>query len=154
MTRWLDDEEMAAWRSLIETGTDLFRALESDLAAHGLDQGAYQVLVYLSESPDDRMRMSDLACKLQLTPSGLTRRLDGLVESGLVDRVRSADDGRVMLAVMTPAGRRTLEMAAPHHVDSVRRHMIDLLDRDEIRAIGSSFSKIRQHLDSTTQEDL
>ena len=144
---------MAAWRSLIETGTDLFRALESDLAEHGLDQGDYQVLVYLSESEQDRMRMSDLACSLQLTPSGLTRRLDGLVGSGLVNRVRSADDGRVMLAVMTPAGRRALEAAAPHHVESVRRHMIDLLDRDEIRAIASSFSKIRQHLDTAPQEE-
>ena len=58
-----------------------------------------------------------------------------------------------MLAVMTPAGRRALEAAAPHHVESVRRHMIDLLDRDEIRAIASSFSKIRQHLDTAPQEE-
>ncbi|NBV73788.1 MAG: MarR family transcriptional regulator [Actinobacteria bacterium] len=147
MTRWLDDEEMTAWRSLIETGADLFRALELDLAEHGLTQGDYQVLVYLSESDGDRLRMTDLACRLQLTPSGLTRRLDRLIASGLVERMRSEDDGRVMLAVMTPSGRRLLERTAPHHVESVRRHMIDLLDREELRAIGSSFGKIRQHLD-------
>jgi DNA-binding MarR family transcriptional regulator len=147
VTRWLDDEEMTAWRSLIETGADLFRALELDLAEHGLTQGDYQVLVYLSESDGDRLRMTDLACRLQLTPSGLTRRLDRLIASGLVERMRSEDDGRVMLAVMTPSGRRLLERTAPHHVESVRRHMIDLLDREELRAIGSSFGKIRQHLD-------
>lgn len=147
MTRWLDDEEMTAWRSLIETGADLFRALELDLAEHGLTQGSYQVLVYLSESDGDRLRMTDLACRLQLTPSGLTRRLDRLIASGLVERMRSEDDGRVMLAVMTPSGRQLLERTAPHHVESVRRHMIDLLDREELRAIGSSFGKIRQHLD-------
>lgn len=147
MTRWLDDEEMTAWRSLIETGADLFRALELDLAEHGLTQGDYQVLVYLSESDGDRLRMTDLACRLQLTPSGLTRRLDRLIASGLVERMRSEDDGRVMLAVMTPSGRQLLERTAPHHVESVRRHMIDLLDREELRAIGSSFGKIRQHLD-------
>ena len=147
MTRWLDDEEMTAWRSLIETGADLFRALELDLAEHGITQGDYQVLVYLSESDGDRLRMTDLACRLQLTPSGLTRRLDRLIASGLVERMRSEDDGRVMLAVMTPSGRRLLERTAPHHVESVRRHMIDLLDREELRAIGSSFGKIRQHLD-------
>ena len=147
MTRWLDDDEMAAWRSLIETGTDLFRALEMDLAEHGLFQGDYQVLVYLSESDGDRMRMTDLACRLQLTPSGLTRRLDRLIASGLVRRVRSEGDGRVMLAVLTSSGRRVLEQTAPHHVESVRRHMIDLLDRDELRAIGSAFGKIRRHLD-------
>ena len=147
MTRWLDDEEMTAWRSLIETGADLFRALELDLAEHGLTQGDYQVLVYLSESDGDRLRMTDLACRLQLTPSGLTRRLDRLIASGLVERMRSEDDGRVMLAVMTSSGRQLLERTAPHHVESVRRHMIDLLDREELRAIGSSFGKIRQHLD-------
>jgi DNA-binding MarR family transcriptional regulator len=147
VTRWLDDDEMAAWRSLIETGTDLFRALEADLAQHGLFQGDYQVLVYLSESDGDRLRMTDLACRLQLTPSGLTRRLDRLIASRLVTRVRSEEDGRVMLAVLTPSGRRVLEQTAPHHVESVRRHMIDLLDREELRAIGSAFGKIRRHLD-------
>ena len=121
MTRWLDDEEMTAWRSLIETGADLFRALELDLAEHGLTQGDYQVLVYLSESDGDRLRMTDLACRLQLTPSGLTRRLDRLIASGLVERMRSEDDGRVMLAVMTPSGRQLLERTAPHHVESVDR---------------------------------
>jgi len=147
VTRWLDHDEMAAWRSLIETGADLFRALEADLAEHGLFQGDYQVLVYLSESDDDRLRMTDLAGRLQLTPSGLTRRLDRLIASGLVERVRSGEDGRVMLAVLTLNGRRLLERTAPHHVESVRRHMIDLLDRDELRAISSAFGKIRQHLD-------
>ena len=55
------------------------RALEADLAPHGLTLGDYQVLVYLSEADDHAMRMCDLAARLQLSPSGLTRRLDGLV---------------------------------------------------------------------------
>ena len=79
---WLDDEEMAAWRRYAETVVDLNAALEADLAPHGLTLGDYQVLVYLSEADDRAMRMCDLAGALQLSPSGLTRRLDGLVKAG------------------------------------------------------------------------
>ena len=73
---------MAAWRTYAETVVDLNAALEADLAPHGLTLGDYQVLVYLSEADDHAMRMCDLAARLQLSPSGLTRRLDGLVRPG------------------------------------------------------------------------
>jgi hypothetical protein len=68
-TRWLRPDEMAAWRSYVETYADLMAALESDLADTGLDLGDYQVLVYLSESADQSLRMCDLAARLQLSPS-------------------------------------------------------------------------------------
>ena len=70
-TRWLDAEEMDAWRAYIETVVDLTAALEADLAPHGLTLGDYQVLVYLSEADAHEMRMCDLAARLQLSPSGL-----------------------------------------------------------------------------------
>ena len=85
--------------------------------------------------------MCDLAGKLQLSPSGLTRRLDGLVKAGWVERTPSETDRRVMLAVLTPAGFDKLVEAAPVHVESVRRHMIDLLDRR--RAAGDR-ERVRQ----------
>ena len=72
-----------AWRAYAETVFDLNAALEADLAPHGLTLGDYQVLVYLSEADDHSMRMCDLADRLQLSPSGLTRRLDGLVRAGV-----------------------------------------------------------------------
>jgi DNA-binding MarR family transcriptional regulator len=145
-TRWLDAIEMAAWRYFVETHGDLMTALESDLAPTGLNLGDYQVLVYLSEAPEHSMRMCDLADILQLSPSGLTRRLDGLVRAGSVDRRSSELDRRVMLAVLTPAGRRQLESAAPIHVESVRRRFIDLLTRDELRCLASAFRKIQHGL--------
>ena len=142
MTNWLDDNEMAAWRAYIETFGDLSAAIERDLAAHGLTLGDYQVLVYLSEAEADAMRMCDLADVLQLSPSGLTRRLDGLVKSGHVTRRPSDEDGRVMNAVLTDLGRALLTDTAPHHVASVRRHVFDHLDDDQVNAMASIFRSI------------
>jgi DNA-binding MarR family transcriptional regulator len=138
---------MRAWRSYVETQNDLQTALELDLQPTGLNLGDYQVLVFLSEADDRRMRMCDLAELLQLSPSGLTRRLDGLVRKGLVERVGSDLDRRVMLAVLTPKGLAQLEAAAPTHVDSVRAHLIDLLDTDELEALVRIFGKVRAALD-------
>ena len=152
-TRWLDAREMAAWRTYVETVTDLENALEVDLGPTGLDPGDYQVLVYLSEAEDRAIRMCDLAASLQLSPSGLTRRLDGLVKAGWVERRPSDVDRRVMLAHLTDAGFAKLVEAAPVHVDSVRRRMIDLLTGDELDAISSAFGKIRAALDAERDLD-
>jgi DNA-binding MarR family transcriptional regulator len=146
-TRWLSDAEMAAWRSFVETQGDLLNAIEGDLQSTELSLGDYQVLVFLSEADDRRMRMCDLADVLQLSPSGLTRRLDGLVRRGLVERVGSEADRRVMLAVLSEKGLATLEAAAPIHVESVRARLVDLLDDDELAALAHIFRKVRAELD-------
>jgi DNA-binding MarR family transcriptional regulator len=144
---WLSQDEMQAWRSYVETNADLMAALERDLAPTGLNLGDYQVLVFLSESPERSLRMCDLAARLQLSPSGLTRRLDGLVRANLVERRRSASDRRVMLAAVTSKGLRVLAESAPVHVVSVRKRMIDLLDADELRVVAGVFQKIRARLE-------
>ena len=143
----VDREEMNAWRTYIETYADLIAAIERDLAAHHLTLGDYQVFVYLSEAPDRSMRMCDLADLLQLSPSGLTRRLDGLVKAGHVTREASTDDRRVMLASLTPSGFETLQAAAPDHVASVRRHIFDHLDSDQVDALASIFQSIKVGLE-------
>ena len=145
-TAWLTTDEMTAWRTYIETYSDLIAAIEHDLAKHDLTLGDYQVFVYLSEAPDRSMRMCDLADRLQLSPSGLTRRLDGLVKAGFVTREPSVDDRRVMLATLTPAGFAALEQAAPDHVASVRRHIFDHLDGDQVEALASIFQSIKAGL--------
>ncbi len=141
-TNWLTPAEMRAWRSYIEIHADLISALERDLADQDLTLGDYQVLVYLSESSEQAMRMCDLADQLQLSPSGLTRRLDGLVAAGFVERKGSAADRRVMMAVLTQAGLAKLEEAAPHHVASVRRHIFDHLDEAQVDAMATIFESI------------
>ena len=146
-TTWLTPSEMTAWRTYIETYGDLIAAIERDLAEHNLRLGDYQVFVYLSETPNRSMRMCDLADLLQLSPSGLTRRLDGLVKAGFVTREASTDDRRVMLATLTPSGLSALEAAAPDHVASVRRHIFDHLDDDQVDALASIFQSIKLGLE-------
>ena len=141
-TRWLDDREMRAWRAFIESTGDLTRAFEADLADYGMPVGDYQVLVSLSEPDGRAMRMRDLAEVLQLSPSGLTRRLDGLVANGWVERQPSEDDRRVMRAVLTDKGLCALQDAAPVHVESVRRHMFDHLDDEQVDAMASIFTSL------------
>lgn len=150
--RWLDDTEMAAWLGIVEVVPDLMSALETDLAPFGLNLGDYQVFVHLSAADDGSMRMCDLATLLHLTPSGLTRRLDGLVRDGWVERHPSAHDRRVMLAVLTPAGRARLEQVAPAHVASVRSRFIDLLGHDTLAVLGQAFVTIRAGLDATEDD--
>jgi DNA-binding MarR family transcriptional regulator len=142
---WLNDEEMKAWRGLVEAYAELNAALESDLVqGFGIDGGDYGVLVNLSEAPDQRLRMCDLAARLHLSPSGLTRRLDGLVKAGYVARQPSDQDRRVTLAVLTDAGRATLEAAAPTHVAGVRANFLDHLSRTQLRQLGAAFETLRR----------
>ena len=145
-TNWLSPQEMAAWRSYIEASTDLMKAIEKDLSQFGLDRGDYQLLAMLSESEDQQMRMCDLADSLRLTRSGLTRRMEGVLKKKLVARIQSTEDGRVAFAQLTPKGFELLKTAAPHHLESVRALMIDLLSPSEIKAFASGFKKISANL--------
>ena len=147
--RWLTAAEQEAWRTFVFTRNDLDLVLSADLAPYGLTTGDYEVLVWLSEAEESRMRMCDLAEALQLSPSGLTRRLDGMVKAGLVERASCASDRRVMWAVLTPAGWDKMRDAAPAHVAGVRRHILDPLGPEGVRQLGELFGRIRQHLDHT-----
>mgnify|MGYP006268974399 CR=1 FL=1 len=150
--RWLTAEEMRAWRGFIEVVGRLNINLEADLAKHRLTLGDYQVLVYLSEAEQHSLRMCDLAGMLNLSPSGITRRLDGLVKAGLVSRERSATDGRVMLGVLTPKGYEKLRAVAPQHLESVREHFIDRLTPRQIASIGEIFETLRDRADDSADD--
>jgi DNA-binding MarR family transcriptional regulator len=145
MARWLDAEEMRAWRPLVDVYASLTADLEAELVEqHGISQGDYGVLVHLSEAPGHKLRMCDLAAALHLSPSGLTRRLDGLVRDGLVRREPAPGDKRVSLAALTPAGLEKLKAAAPDHVESVRRHYLDHLSRTQIRQLGAILTSLQR----------
>ncbi len=144
MTNWLDDEEMLAWRSLVDVENAVHAALEAELLArHSLTEGEYGVLVMLSEAPDHQLRMCDLASILHLSPSGLTRRLDRLVREGFVTREPWVDDRRVTMASLSVTGLEKLALAAPDHVDGVRRHFLDHLTRPQIRALGAALLSVK-----------
>lgn len=144
--KWLDTEEMKAWRLYITTSVDLMKALEDDVRPFGLTMGDYQLLAMISEAPDRRLRMCDLADLLRLSRSGLTRRMDGVLSNAWVARVQDQGDRRVAYAELTTKGWNLLRKVAPIHLASVRRLMIDHLSRAEVKAIGSAFEKISKAL--------
>ncbi|MEY2583351.1 MAG: hypothetical protein QOE09_3200 [Ilumatobacteraceae bacterium] len=150
-TTWLSASEMRAWRNFIESVNTMTAAMETDLVPFGLTMGDYEVLVRLSEAEDERMRMCDLANVLQLSPSGLTRRLDGLVSAGLVERVANPADRRVMFAALTPRGHVKLAEAAPDHVASVRNRFFKGLSRIQIDELGNIFETVRANLTACPQ---
>lgn len=140
---WLDVLEQSAWRALLRAHSRVLQRLDRELmAVQNIPVAEYAVLVVLSESPDGRMRMSELADELLLSPSGLTRRLDAMVNQGLVERVRCANDRRGSFAVITPLGRKRIEEAAPDHVRHVRKYFVDLLSRDDLAHLESSLGKV------------
>ena len=144
--KWLTPTEMLAWRGFITTSTDLVNLIAKDLAPYGLDGGDYQLLAMLSEAPDHKLKMCDLAETLRLSRSGLTRRMDGVLEAKYVSQIRDNQDGRVVFAHLTKKGFDLIKKVAPHHLESVRSRMIDLLSPAEIRAFGSGFEKIARNV--------
>ena len=146
--KWLTDAEMRAWLGFVTNASDLLRSIERDLEPFGLDGGDYQLLAMLSDAPEHRMKMCDLAEILRLSRGGLTRRMEGVVSAKFVERVRDETDGRAAFAHLTPKGFAFLKKVAPHHVKSVRDQMIDLLSDSEIKALGTAFAKIGSHLRS------
>src|SRR4051794_28399842 len=142
--QWLDPDEMRAWRAMVQLIVELQAEQEDALsAAHGLTEGEYGVLVHLSEAPGHRLRMCDLAQALRLSPSGLTRRIDGLARQGLVVREPSSCDRRAMLAVLTDEGMRKLQAAAPTHVAAVRKSFIDHLDPAQLRSLSETIELLQ-----------
>src|SRR3954453_18773237 len=143
-TDWLSEEEQRTWRGLVALILELQAEQDRALVdAHGITEGEYGVLAMLSEAEDHRLRMCDLAGLLKLSPSGLTRRVDGLAKQGFVTREASSCDRRSMYAVLTDAGLAKLEAAAPTHVQAVRPSLIDHLTPDEVRTLGDVLDHAR-----------
>ena len=139
MTRWLTQEEQRLWRGWLAASMLLPERLNRDLMEqHGLTGTDYQVLVELSESPERRMRMSTLAEHTQLSRSRLSHQIDRMTAAGLVHRQECAQDGRGMFAVLTEHGWEAIVAAAPDHVESVRRHLVDRLTPEQFAAFGEA----------------
>lgn len=143
MTRWLTHEEQVAWRSWLTAITllpeQLGRELQSDF---GLTLADYDILVRLSEAEDHSLRMHELARRTLVSRSRLTHQVDRLTRAGLVERRACADDGRGLLACMTDAGWELLQRAAPDHVESVRRILVDVLTPEEFATLGAISAKL------------
>lgn len=140
---WLDTEEQYAWRMLLRINGRLLARLDADLAhGHGIGLADYEVLAQLSEAPERSLRMAELAERLLLSPSGLTRRIDSLARRGLVARQPCPSDARGSFAVLTDEGMTTLEGSAPTHVTGVRRYLFDTLDRDALGRLAEGLARV------------
>ncbi len=111
-------------------------------AASGMALTTYDVLVHLTEAPDGRLRMSELADLVVLSRSGLTRLVDRMVRDGLLRREECEDDRRGSFAVVSTAGRAALRRAWPMHADGVARHFAAMLKDTELAAIAVGLSRV------------
>ena len=138
---------MACWRAFIESSQLLMTRLEDDLRdTSELTFPDYHVLVLLSEAPRRRLRMGELAGKLIFSPSRLTYHIGTMERRGLVVRQPCPEDGRGSQAVLTADGLRALRDAAPHHLRSVRSHLMDDLDDAEIAVLTKVFERLGERL--------
>ncbi|MGW0196324.1 MarR family winged helix-turn-helix transcriptional regulator [Nonomuraea sp. NPDC003201] len=139
----LTAEELAVWRMMQRAQVRITRHLETELlVAHDLPLASYEVLVQLAEAPERRLRMNDLAGRVLLSRSGLTRLIDRLQRDGLVSREACADDARGLFAVLTDAGAERLAEATPTYLRGVRTQFLDLLGAEEITRVRAMVAKL------------
>ncbi|MCA1824217.1 MAG: MarR family winged helix-turn-helix transcriptional regulator [Mycobacteriales bacterium] len=139
----LSDTEMAAWRALVTSQVSVTRRLENDLQReHRMSLAAYEVLVHLSEAPQQALRMTELAERLMLSRSGLTRLVDRLVDAGWVQRAKCATDARGWLTVLTRRGEQQLRKAYPTHLRGVREYVVDRLAPREQRELARALGRL------------
>ena len=125
-----------AWVRLLRGHAGMRRAASAQLHAdHALTVNEYEALLLLSHAQENRMRRVDLAESLQLTPSGVTRMLEGLHERGMVDKAECAKDARVHYAVLTEMGTRKLREASCSHVATIRTLFEERYSASEIAAL-------------------
>jgi DNA-binding MarR family transcriptional regulator len=142
-TRWLRADEEQAWRAFRRLLTTLPARLARDLAADtGLSMTDYEVLSTLSEKPERRWALRDLAAKMEWSRSRLSHHTTRMQERGLIDREPDPDDARGCLLVLTDTGYSVLDRAAPLHLDSVRERFIDHLDPAELALLGELSTRI------------
>ena len=142
------DPRITAFGMLLEAHAAVMGAVGRDLEADsGLPVPWFEVLIRLSRSPGQRLRMSELATQVGLSTSGLTRLVDRLDDAGLLRREACPSDRRGAFAVLTDDGRRTLEKALPAHLESLDRHLVQPLGEDGMAALDQLTRTLRDSAD-------
>src|SRR5689334_21558930 len=137
------DPDLATWRTFLQAHATLLRRQEADLEADGqLSLADLDVLIHLSSAEGCRLRMSELADTVLLSRSGMTRRIDRLEASGLVQRHECAADRRGAYAGITPAGLERLQRAKPTHLRGIEEHFVSRLTDDDLAAIRDALTKL------------
>lgn len=158
-TRWLTPEEQRAWRAYIAAAALVEDALDRQLQQEaGMPHLYYSILATLSETPQHRLRMTDLAEGLKITRSRLTYAVSRLEKDGLVRREDCRWDKRGSIAALTEEGMRVLEQAAPGHVETVRSLLFDRLTPEQVGQLEEIFTAIGEGFEgdggSATPDDV
>jgi DNA-binding MarR family transcriptional regulator len=146
---WLSPEEQHAWRAFIRLHQKLNATLVRDLQTHAKLSGAdFEILVALTDTTEGRQRFQDLAKAIDWEQSRLSHQIARMTKRDLVAREECPEDGRGAFVVITAAGRKTIEAAAPHHVATVRRLVIDHLSPADLATLGRLSNHILEQLDN------
>lgn len=146
----LSEEQNIAWKSLVRAHANIVNAVDRELTTeHKLGLADYDVLSQLANSSDRSLRMTELAKQVLLSPSGLTRRLDGLVKQGYVERRPCPSDGRGLLAYITDEGISKLQTMQPTHSTGVREHFVDIVEEPQLVQLSSLLTSLA---DATANE--
>jgi len=151
--RWLTDDEQEAWGAYIRLAKMLMRQLDRDLHPYGLSTNDYEILVELSEAPENRLRMTELADLTAQSRSRLSHQITRMEVRGLVRRVACDGDKRGTFAVITPRGMATIERVAPSHVESVRRHFIDHIPPADLAVLTAAYVPVMERLRRVRDRD-
>lgn len=142
------DWRVGVWRSFLRAHAEVIRELEKELLGEaGLPLSWYDVLLQLAESPGRKLRMADLADRVLLSRSGLTRLVDRLQAEGLVRREPSPEDARGMFTVLTHEGIDRLRKAVPVHLAGIQRHWLDHFGDEELRRLGDLLGRLAPPLE-------
>jgi DNA-binding MarR family transcriptional regulator len=137
------DPRLDAWRAFLRAHARLTRELERELQAdQSMALADYDVLVQLAGADDGRLRMSELADRVLLSRSGITRLVDRLEAAGLVERVLCESDRRGQLAQLTDAGLARLREASPTHLRGVAEHFLDRIPADELDQLRTTLERV------------
>ena len=147
--QWLTAQEQRVWRRWLTLNARLSAALHKELQDDaGLSMPDFEVLVHLTDSPEGRIRVTDLARLLQWERSRVSHHVTRMERRRLVQRVECAEDGRGAFIVITPQGRAAIEQAAPGHVKTVRRLVFDALSPEDLDAFATIIEKALTQLDN------
>jgi DNA-binding MarR family transcriptional regulator len=151
MSGWLTEEEQRAWRGLLRMTAQLNARMNRQLQDdYGISLADYDVLVVLSEAPDGRRRVFELAGALAWEQSRVSHQLARMQRRGLVTREECPTDARGAFAVIAEAGRAAIERAAPAHVATVRELVFDGLGPDQVTALTAVTEGVLERLRAGT----
>jgi DNA-binding MarR family transcriptional regulator len=140
---WLDAGQQRDWRAFIDGSVRLWDRIDRDLKTkHGLTGAEYEILVRLSESPDRRLRMAELAESASQSRSRLSHTCGRLEAKNLLYRETCPGDKRGVYAVLTDEGFEVLDKAARDHVMTVRRYFVDVMEPGDLEAVGRAFRAV------------